>query len=129
MHAIWNERALGRLPEIYSPIAELHGPAGRELIGNDQISGFYASWLAGLPDLRVVFDHIAVVERDAGFDVAVRWMLSGTHTGPGLLAAPRGAKLLLMAVSHWRLENDLVVEDWTVFDELAVLRQMYEGSP
>jgi len=34
---------------------------------------------------------------------------------------------LLMAVSHYRLRQGVIVEDITVFDEVAVLRQILGG--
>ena len=46
-----------------------------------------------------------------------------TKTRKNIYAAAR--KLLILAVSHWRISNGLIKEEWTVFDELAVLRQAY----
>jgi hypothetical protein len=33
----------------------------------------------------------------------------------------------VLGVTHWRVVDGRVAEEWTVFDELAVLTQMYGG--
>ena len=38
-----------------------------------------------------------------------------------------GREILIMAVSHYRLRGRRIVEDVTVFDELAILRQIAGG--
>jgi hypothetical protein len=41
--------------------------------------------------------------------------------------APSGKEILILAVSHYRIRAGAIVEDVTVFDELAVLRQIAGG--
>jgi hypothetical protein len=41
--------------------------------------------------------------------------------------APSGHELWLLGVSHYRLRDGMIVEDMTVFDEVAVLRQILGG--
>ncbi|MBV9603108.1 MAG: ester cyclase [Chloroflexi bacterium] len=47
----------------------------------------------------------------------------GTHLGEGLFGHPSGKRVEVMGITHARLEHGLVQEEWTVFDELAVLKQ------
>lgn len=125
----WNERALGRLAEIYSPTVEWSGPAGRSLFGCGPVTGFVASLLAALPDAVVSIEHIASVPFfDLGEDVAVRWSLAGTHTGPGLHGAPTGRPVYLLAITHWRICQGRITEEYTVYDEIALLRQLLQDS-
>ena len=58
---------------------------------------------------------------------SLRWSLAGTHRGNGIWGCSTGRELLIMAVSHYRIRGGLIVEDTTVFDELAVLRQVSGG--
>ena len=75
-------------------------------------------------------DHVAAVPfLDLGTDVAVRWSLAGTHTGPGLHGAASGNPVYLLAVTHWRICDGKIVEEWTVYDEIALLRQLLQGRP
>jgi hypothetical protein len=59
--------------------------------------------------------------------VALRWSLAGFHRGSGVWGPASGRELLILAVSHFRVRAGAVVEDTTVFDELAVLRQIAGG--
>jgi predicted ester cyclase len=56
--------------------------------------------------------------------VAVRWTLAGTHNGGSLWGPATGAPLLILAESHYRLVGGKVMEEWLVFDEIAVLTQI-----
>ena len=47
--------------------------------------------------------------------------------GIGLWGLPTGHDILISAVSHYRLRGGSIIEDVTVFDELAVLRQVSGG--
>jgi hypothetical protein len=125
----WNCRHLGGLREIYSPVIEWHGPASRRLFGVGPVLGFISSLLAAIPDALVSVDHVASVPFfDLGLDVAVRWTLAGQHTGHGLHRAPSGKPVTLLAITHWRLIGDRIVEEWTVYDEIAVLRQLSQET-
>lgn len=101
-------------------------PGGRFLYGPDQ----YAEWAAPIraslgPDACLRIEHIAEVPYlGEACDVAVRWSLAGTHAGSGPYGAPTGAPLLIMAVSHFRVMAGRVREEVTVWDDVAVLRQI-----
>lgn len=99
-------------------------PGGVFAYGPDQVAAFIASVRGTISDLRLRIDHIAEIPYlgDAR-DVAVRWSLSGTHAADGRYGAPGGGRLLIMAVSHFRVINGRVREEVTVWDDLAVQRQ------
>ena len=121
----WNQRRLGLLGELYAPTVEWNGPAGRRLFGAGAAVGFVASLLAAIPDATVAVDHVGAVPFfDLGVDIAVRWTLAGSHTGPGLHGAATGLPLTLLAITHWRVIDRRIVEEWTVYDEIAMLRQL-----
>jgi predicted ester cyclase len=121
----WQDRNLGALRDCYSPTVEYHGPAGRRLFGAGAVLGFANNLLAAIPDAVLSIDHLASLPFfDQGIDVAVRWSLAGTHTGPGLHGAPSGLPVYLLAVSHWRVIAGRIVEDVTIWDEIALLRQL-----
>jgi hypothetical protein len=73
-------------------------------------------------------EHVAARPLPRGdIAVALRWSLAGVHNGNGVWGAASGRELLVMAVSHYRMRAGGIVEDYTVFDELAVLRQIAGG--
>ncbi|MDK1029856.1 MAG: ester cyclase, partial [Anaerolineae bacterium] len=79
--------------------------------------------------IRLSIDHICSIPyQDNDLDVAIRWTLTGSHDKEGIYGAPCHKDLLILGCTHWRLVNDKIAEEWTVFDELAVLRQIYSNN-
>ncbi len=123
----FNARAFAAIRELYAPGCLMHAPGGRELFGCDEVTGFMVWLLGAFPDARISVDRVTSIgDPDAPgvTDVAVRWSLTGTHTGYSLGISPTSRRVLILAVSHWRVVDQTVLEDWTVFDELALLRQL-----
>ena len=82
--------------------------------------------LVAFPDAAVHIDHLYWLGNDAeGYRVAVRWTLQGTHHGPGLYGDPTGRRVNIMGITHYHVKNGKFVEEWTVFDEMALLKQLY----
>jgi len=125
-HTLWNGRDFSLVREVYSPTATLWAPSGRQLFGHGEVIGWYIHLLGALPDAVMRVEHECEIPCfDCGRDIAVRWSLTGTHTGHGLHVPPTGRSVRILGVTHWRVIGDVVVEEWTVFDELAVLTQLY----
>jgi hypothetical protein len=126
--ALWNTRDFSVVREVYGPTCTIWAPSGRVLFGHGEIIGWYVHVLGALGDARTRVDHVcAVPYGDRGFEVAIRWTLDGTHSGPGLHRPPTGQPIHVLGITHWRVVDGRVAEEWTVFDELAVLTQMYRG--
>lgn len=123
-----NARAFGAVSHYYWPQATWIGPSNRRLVGHGEIAGHWASLIAALPDARMVLDHVAAIRDSEGHTrIAVRWSLAGTHHNAGMFGAAHGHTLFILGVSHWRLVQGRILEDRTVYDELAVLRQALGG--
>jgi predicted ester cyclase len=99
--------------------------AGRDLYGTLEYREYLASFFAAIPDLKATVDHVACIPYlgDA-VDIAVRWSIAGNHGGDGMFGPASGAPIYILGASHWRVINGRIREEWTVFDELAVLRQI-----
>jgi steroid delta-isomerase-like uncharacterized protein len=82
-----------------------------EFRGQDGIAKSVAMYRAMFPDLRIeVVDQMADGDR-----VVSRWVLHGTH---------RGRRVTLPGITISRFENGKIAEDWTVSDNLGLLRQI-----
>jgi hypothetical protein len=111
-----------------SPAAEIRWPTNRHGYGRGFWIGCVTQIRASLHDVSWRLDHIAARPLPGDdLAVALRWSLAGTHQGSGIWGEASGRELLIMAVSHYRMRGGLIVEDITVFDELAVLRQISGG--
>ncbi|MEO0613096.1 MAG: ester cyclase [Pseudomonadota bacterium] len=122
---IWGKQNLDALPALYDFRVGAHLTANRDLYGTKELSSYFADLFSALSDISVTVDHVASIPYlGAAKDVAVRWSLAATHNGDGLFGPATGAPIYILGASHWRLINGRIREEWTVFDEVALLRQI-----
>ena len=121
---VWNARLIGDTHLVYAQYARLHASARPTFDGIESIQRFYMEILGALPDAKISIDYICDNSMLSGDYVAIRWTLAGHHTGNGLWGAATSAPVLILGESQYRLERGRVVEEWLVFDELAVLTQI-----
>ncbi|MEM7019746.1 MAG: ester cyclase [Pseudomonadota bacterium] len=125
---IWNARMVGDVCYAYAENATLNASGERSLNGHQEIIRFYMQFLGTLSNLRVAVDHVCCQPcGDHGVDIAVRWTLAGQHTGLSLYGPPTGAPILILGESHYRIVDGVIEEEWTIFDELSVLTQIYRA--
>jgi len=118
----------GDAASALSPAAEIRWPTNRHGWGRGFWIGCLTQIRACLHDVSYRLEHIAARPLPGGdVAVALRWSLAGLHCGNGVWGGSTGRELIILAVSHYRLREGLIVEDVTVFDELAVLRQIAGG--
>jgi predicted ester cyclase len=121
--SILNHRRFGLVREAYSPAAHWSGPGGRHLFGWGEIIGWFTALIGSFGDTRIRVQHVAAVDDM----IAVRWELAGTHDGGALYGPASGAPIYILGVTHWRVEHGVIVDEVTVFDEVALMRQMEGG--
>ena len=123
-----NAARLGDASHMMSVSAEGSWPSGRKWVGRGGWIGAMNQLTAVLEASRVVIDHWAATALPHDeIAVALRWSLAGRHVRQGVYGPATGRQLLVLGVSHYRIRNGRVMEDVTVFDELAVLRQLAGG--
>ena len=96
----------------WSGLPELHGP--------DELRAVIAADLEGFPDQAIVLDQLIV----NGDDVASRWTYRGTHTGDYYGIPPTGRAVASTFVAFDRIVAGKLVENWTVFDNYDLMRQL-----
>ena len=126
--AAWRCDLFGDAATALSPTCELRWPTNRKGSGRGYWIGCLTQIRGALHDVSYRLEHIAARPLPGGdIAVALRWALAGRHGGLGIWGPPTGRELLVCAVSHYRLRGGSIIEDVTVFDELAVLRQVSGG--
>lgn len=110
--------------QAFAPYCVMHRTPLTWYSGSDAVFQHYAEWRDRLGKLTVSIDHIAslAISTD-GFDVAVRWTLSGIHQDEIEGHAATGKPIFILGVTHWRIMAGRIISESTVFDELAVLSQ------
>ena len=108
-------RALGELlgngnldvvNELYAPEYIHHGPGG-----DSDREGFRAAeagFAAAVSDANFVVDDLF----ESGDRVAIRWTLTANQTGEVAGIAPPGKQFSIAGIMIFRIENNMIVEDW-----------------
>ncbi|MGB0907524.1 MAG: ester cyclase [Maricaulaceae bacterium] len=116
---------LENLSDVYDFRVSGLYPGDRDFYGHDELGAFWAEFFTALPDARIRVEHVADIPYlGEARDMAVRWSLAGHHTGEGLYGEPTGAPVYIKGVSHWRIMNGRIRQDVTVWDDVAVRRQI-----
>ena len=122
---IWNARLLGDAHLFYAENARLYASGRDDYEGVANIGRFFMEIWGNIPDAKLSVDYTcknSMIESDEY--VAARWTMAGTHSGSGIWGTATGAPVLVLGESHFRLVDGMVMEEWLVFDELAVLTQI-----
>lgn len=122
-----HSKLVGDGRRFHAADARLFAPGGRAIEGATAIDDWWAGLRSTFEDRAIRIDHVAVnpVSADPadGQEVAARWWLAGRHAGTGFGPAT-GRDLLLLAISHWHLVGGAIAEEVTLFDEVALWRQI-----
>ena len=125
-HNIWNRRMFGTMNDYYVPEVRYHGATNREYYSVGMLRSFFLSLVAMFPDLSMQIDHMYWMGNDNdGYLTSVRWSVVGTHRGPGLYGEPTGKQVHIWGISQHDIRDGKIVEEWTVFNEFAVLQQLF----
>lgn len=124
---VWEARRFDRLSDYYAPDVVAHSGGGRSVQGLPALSILFLQILASIPDGTMSVEHVCWSEETDGVIVAVRWVLAGTTARGGVLGheLPEGRPVFMMGSSHLRLTGARIVEEWTVFDEIATMAMAY----
>lgn len=125
MDAVWNRAELQAVAAAYHPACSVHAPGARTLHGHARLERFLIGYLSALPDARLLIEH-SIARDDPGLPtrVATRWWLIGTHTGHGAFGSPSGATVLVLGITHSTVVQGRIREEWMVWDEVAVRKQI-----
>ena len=124
---LWTDKQLDRLSDFYDFRVEARWPAQHNFYGHDEIGSHLAKMFEAFPDCVVSVDHVADIPYlGEARDVAVRWTMTGTHTGhTDLYGEPSGQPVFLLAISHFRIIRGRIRESWTIWDDIAFRRQLW----
>jgi len=125
MHEIWNRRMLDQVNAYYAADVLCHASSAKELYGVGDLKVHILNLLGAFPDALMTVDHFyGMDDGQGGYRTAVRWTLIGTHMGPGIYGTPTGRQVRLMGISQHRIVRGVIVEEWMVYDEFALLKQL-----
>jgi len=77
-------------------------------------------WHQAFPDLRMDVQQM-IAENDL---VTVLWVAHGTNTAAGGGLPATGKTARLRGITIWRIANGKIMEEWSAFDQLSLMRQL-----
>ena len=128
LFAAWNARAFADAATRYAPEVVAHWPGLRVANSPRGVAQLMIGLLASVPDGRFRVEHVCWAEESDGVIAAARWRLDGTSSPYGAMGdMPAGRRVAMVGMSHYRFGAGGLVEEWTVFDDVAVLTQAYRA--
>ena len=125
IHEIWNWRLFNKVSDYYSENYICESASDRRLYGRNAYINYILSLMSPFPDLSVQVDHHCSLQQDERTHrAATRWTMRGTHKGPGIYGDPTGKQIQIMGVTHHLIVDGKFVQEWTLFDELVLLKQI-----
>lgn len=127
INEIWNWRLFNKIGQYFVENHECCIAGGRKLYGAGGYQAYIMAMLTMFPDAYLLVDHVFANGNDTdGYRVAVRWHLLGTHEGPGIYGEPTGRRVNIMGASQFWLADEKIFQEWTIYDEIATLKQLYQ---
>ncbi len=84
----------------------------------------FKQWIAmlrtGFPDLQCTIED-EILEGDK---IAAHWTMRGTHKGLFLGNSPTNKPILVQGLIYARIDNNQLIENWTMIDQMGVLQQL-----
>jgi len=121
--AMLNTPDMSIAEEIFAPHFVAHFPLTPALTRSN-FKNFIQSFYDAFPDfIMEINDSIITCDH-----MVLRVTYYGTHKGDFLGIAATGYQITMPGISIFRVENDLVVENWTEIDVFGVVRQISQDS-
>jgi len=93
--------------------------------GRDDVEKFWMSLRSSFPDAKFTLEHCAnLQENKQNNKSAIRWSLIGKHSGSGLFGTPTDTEVYVMGINHAEFSSKGVKNEWVLFDETAVWKQI-----
>lgn len=110
----------GYVTTLYAPDAVFHGFPPAFAPDRDGIADFFRALRAGVPDATISAQDLFA----DGDKVAVRFTLTGTHTGELFGGTGSGAPIDAEGITILRFLDGRCVERWNRLDDVAFLSQI-----
>ena len=108
---VWNRKTPGAIDALMPARCAIHTDNGT-LIGPAAFRQLHEQFVAFMPDVHFKIEA-AIGEGDL---VAVRWLVTGTHTGAGFGQTPTGRRVAVRGCTWHRYVDGMVVEVWDFYD-------------
>lgn len=128
---VWERRLFDYVKHFHAKESVCHFICDNDLRGYQEIQGMLISLFSSFPNAKTSVKRVTcnkVGNSSDAWDVAVRWEISGLHEGIGYFGDPSNKLVDILGITHLRIDNEKILEEWVTFDGLDVLKQIYSGE-
>ena len=113
------------IKRAYARAVQLELPGHVTEHGRAAADEFWMALRSAFPDAEFAVHH-AIGREDLGHAPrsAVRWSLTGKHSGWGAFGTPTDAEVHVMGISHAEWGPEGLRREWTLYDETAIWKQI-----
>jgi steroid delta-isomerase-like uncharacterized protein len=105
---------------LVAPTFVNHDPATGDVKGPQGTRELIEGYRSAFPDLKITIEE-QIAEGDL---VATRWTATGTQKGELMGIAPTGKESTVTGVTIDKIKDGKIVESWTNWDTLGMMRQL-----
>ena len=125
LSTLWINGEEAEFMQVYPHYTVLHPDPLRVVSGLPALQSYAANLRQSFSEVRLCVDHIALQPwSHQGYELAIRWTLAARHVGEYQTLAATQKDVFILGSSHWRVVDNQVLTDWTVFDGIGVLAQL-----
>ena len=119
---LWNEGREEVIDELFAEDGKAWGLAeqGWTASGPGEFKQFFHAFRSSFPDLRITIDDCVA----AGDRVAVRFSVTGRHTGALMDIPPCHKEVEFAGMSFLRIADGKIQEGWNVWDQMCLMKQI-----
>ena len=113
------------IEECYDRAINQEQPGGLTGYGWEDVKTFWSSLLSAFPDSTFKIEHVSFLNNPNEYaKAAIRWSLSGIHSGSGNFGEPSYADVYVMGISHAEFGPRGIKNEWVLFDETSIWKQI-----
>ncbi len=113
------------IPQVYDRAVQVEYPGGYTGHSHGDVDQFWMGLRASVPDAVFQIDHqIGREDPQMPPRAALRWSLTGKHSGWGAFGAPTGADVYLLGICHAEFGPWGLRREYVIYDETTVWKQI-----
>ncbi len=113
------------IPQVYDRAVQVEYPGGYTGHSHGDVDQFWMGLRASFPDAVFQIDHqIGREDPQMPPRAALRWSLTGKHSGWGAFGAPTGADVYLLGICHAEFGPWGLRREYVIYDETTVWKQI-----
>ncbi len=122
--ALNQARYIEVVDEVVAGDVVTHNVSGEDSAHREHVTNTMRALHAAFSDLVFTIDDMI----EQGDRIAVRWHMTGRHTGPFAGRPPTGRLVTQRAIVIYRIAGHKVVEVWPLTDRLGLVQQLGDAS-